>query len=395
MDAPAPPQPEPLEYAKPDADALDVTTRDDVMKIRIPPLRRAEFALRLTGWSLGLAMSGCSVAIRLLPLVPQLPRALRPWFKLPAFFPLPVAATLAVASGFMVYRIARHGRHPSLVAIDTGGIHLDHATRLIPRGHIPFERLAEVEFGTKGRDKEPSWPWHLRLMLRDGPPTMVPIPEADVPTVREAMRTAIERFCPLRADPAARAPPERGVALKVEVFYRAGGGETLDSELLRFADGIRWVVMPGGRWLFLQIILVGFLIWLTLMLADVFFAHGSIPVFTFAEWSLAYAVLIFALYGWSTPSRGGRHPSRFTIDVIGDDLILSDPDYHGRTRRWNRGAIRAIEVGGWLRWITRAGLLRVRFTDGSPVTLLYGYPTSVLRPIARELRGSLHLQNDN
>jgi len=393
MDAPAPPQPGPLEYAKPNADALDVTVHDDVMTIRIPPLSRGEFGLRLTGWSVGLAMCGGSTAMRLLAWYPRAPHAVYQVFALPSFFPLPVAAALAGVCGLMVYRIARLGRRSSLIAIDAGGIHVDHASRLIPRGHIPFERLAAVEIGIKGRDDKPAWPWHLRFMLRDGPPTMVPIPEADLPAVREATRASIDKFCPVRADPAALAPPERGTPQRVEKVHRARGDDTLSSELQRCPDGIRWAVRPGTRWLIRQVWLGGFLIWLTFALVDTLIAGGRIEVFTFAQWSLVYAFMVFSLNAWPTPSRSGRHPKKFTIDVIGDELMLSDLDYHGRVRRWNRSQIRAIEIGGWFRWITRGGLLRVRFTDDRAVTLLYGYPLSILDPIARELRESLQFEH--
>jgi hypothetical protein len=98
---------------------------------------------------------------------------------------------------------------------------------------------------------------------------------------------------------------------------------------------------------------------------------------------------MIALFMSQTPSQRGRHPKDVVLDVVGDTLILVDPDDHGRHDRWRRDEIAQIRIGGPIWWIARGGRLSVKLTEGSLITLLHGYPLCVLRPVAEEVRRAL------
>jgi hypothetical protein len=396
MDPPAPPQPGPLDYAKPDLSGTEVQRRADVVRIRVAPLGPGEHVLRLAGWSFLLASTGTSAAMRAIDLRPRVGEFLTAFTGL---IPLPIAALLAPLCAYKVFRIARRGRDTGTISVDAAGIVVDHPTRLRSRTHISYERFVAVKFGSERRDEMPHMPWHLVLLLRDGPPVLVPMPQTDQALVAEALRSAVAEFCPLRGgggggDAESLAPPDRGSPLAVEPCPpRAPWRISTDGAIHRFADGVRILLAPTPGWIMLHIVCTGFLIWLTFMLADYTVARGGIPVHAFAEWTFAYAALLVVLYVLPSAVRDADRERKCVVDALGDSLVLSDADFHGQRRRWGRDEIRAIEIGGWLNWLTRVGLLRVRLVDGTSVTLLYGYPLPLLRVIARELRASLHLEH--
>jgi hypothetical protein len=298
----------------------------------------------------------------------------------------------------MIVRIARYGRGTALINVDADGIMIEHPTRLRARTRIAFERLAAVNTGgSRGRDEEPHLPWHLRLLLRDGPPVMVPVPARDQAAVRDALLAAIATFCPIRGaatDPQANAPPGREQRVRAQrVIPPSSLRITLDAYVQHYADGVRFSLLSIGAWIMLQILRIGVLVWLVFMLADQVLG-GRIPVFAFMQWTLVFGAGLFFVYALPKAFGEGRSRQRwYSIDVIGQTLVLSDPDFHGRSRQWTREQIAAIEIPAGLSALTRTASLRVRLTDGRAITLLYGYPLRLLRPIAAALRRSLQLDH--
>jgi hypothetical protein len=285
--------------------------------------------------------------------------------------------------------------------VDADGILVDHPTRLRRRTRIRLARLAAVRIGSVDRNEAPHWPYHLRLLLRDGPPVYVPVPAREQGAVRDALVSAINEISPLRGDETASelTPPHREALEHVEaVIPPATLRFTFDAQLHRYRDGVRLVVSPESGWIVFHIVRGGLLIWLTCMLAD-YALGGRVPVTMSLQWTFVFAATMFAFYVLPTAVRNTRRGTAvlpITLDVTGNNVLtLSDPDFHGQRRSWPRDDIRSIEIGGWFWWITRVALLRVRLTDGNSVTLLYGHPISLLRPIASEVRRSLHLEHNN
>jgi hypothetical protein len=340
--------------------------------------------------------------MRVLDLQPRMPRGLRPLMDAivtpRALLPLPAAMMLAALCAYMIVRIARHGRGAALINVDSEGILIEHPTRMRGRTRIAFERLAAVNTGgSRGREDEPHLPWHLRLLLRDGPPVLVPVPQRDQATVREALVAAIATFCPIRGaatGPDANAAPQREPTSRAQhVIPPAALRLTFDAYVQHYPDGLRFNLLSLGAWVMLQILRVGVLVWFVFMLADQV-VGGRIPVFSFMQWTLVLGGGLFFVYALPKTFREGPASDRwYTIDVIGQTLVLSDPDFHGRSRQWTREQIGSIEIFGPLLALTRTASLCVRLTDGRTITLLYGYPLRLLRPIATELRRSLRLDH--
>ena len=162
--------------------------------------------------------------------------------------------------------------------------------------------------------------------------------------------------------------------------------EALRAQLDTFADGIRWTITPARGWVVLHTVGFAFVMWCGVVIIG--FIH-PIQTYAFIQWTAVYAVMMGVLFAYETPSQRGRHPKDVILDVIGDTLILADPDYHGLHDRWRRDEIAAIRIGGAMWWIARGGGLSVRLRDGTSVGLLHGYPLCVLRPVAEELRRAL------
>ena len=189
MPNPPPPPPDhaPLEYAPPAEDRLEVvrTPGDPAtgdaggIRIHVPPPDTVLHGLRVTLWSLGLACLGTNVALRLFDVRPRGVTLL--FVAHASFLPLPVAALLAALCAYMVFRIARYGRRPTVVAVDESGIFIDHPTRILPGPRrIAFERFAAVE-------KKDTWPRQPCIVLRDALPAIVHVREADAPVVMQAV----------------------------------------------------------------------------------------------------------------------------------------------------------------------------------------------------------------
>ena len=386
----SPPDRAPLEYAPLAEERLEIVrnaadaARGDAggIVIRIPPPDVVLHALRITLWSLGLACLGTNAALRMLNVRP---RGVTTVFVMHAsFLPLPVAALLALLCAYMVVRIARCGRRRSAIAVDDAGIFIDHPTRIVPGlRHVPFERFAAIE-------KMEAWPHQLRVVLRDGTPTIVHTREGDAMIVMQAVDEAVRRLRPPHPGPPP--PPERGRSI--------GWTRVPDTRILRddalygrvdaYADGVRCTVAPARGWIVLHCVGAAVVLWVAVVLIS--FVH-PVETFTFLQWTAAYAIMMFALFAHQPPSQRGLHPADVVIDVVGDALILYDADYHGRHHRWPRDQIAAVLIGGPMWWLARGGRLTLRLRDGTSVTLLHAQPLCVLRPIARELRRALRLSN--
>ena len=376
---PTPTDPAPLEYATATEVPLDITRNDDAngggMVIRIPPPDSGLQVMRIALWSIGLAAFGTSAMLRLLDMRAR--GVTRLFVGHASFMPMPLAALLAMLCGYMVIRIARFGRRRMTMAIDDGGIFVDHPTRLVPRRrHVPFERFAAIETMR-------TWPMQPAIIMRDGFPMILHMREVDAPLVIAAVDTEIRRIRPAHPAPVERIGRIASVRIPKKRFMR---DEALDARLDTYADGIRWTVAVARGWVILHIVQAGFFIWLTMAIANFIV---PLEPFTFLQWTFVYALMMLALFMHETPSQRGLHPKDVVLDVVGDTLILADVDFHGRRDRWRRDQIAAIRIGGPMWWIARGGRLTVTLTDGSRVTLLYAQPLCVLKPVAQELRRAL------
>jgi hypothetical protein len=378
---PAPPiDPAPLEYAKPAEETLDIARNDDAdgsgLVIRVPPPDVSLHALRIVVWSLGLAAFGTSTAMRVMQVRPRGIATL--FIAHAAFMPTPVAAILAVVCLYMVFRVARFGRRWMTIAVDDSGIFIDHPSGLLPRPRrIAFERFAAIE--AKPDDS------YTYIVLRDGFSSMLPMRSVDQPRVVSVIEEEVHRLRPPRV--VAAAPDRAGRVTSTRIpSKRFMRDEHLHARLDTYVDGVRCTVAPSRGWVILHIVAAGFFIWLTMAIAN--FAIPLEP-YMFIQWTGVYAALMIALFMSQTPSQRGRHPKDVVLDVVGDTLILVDPDDHGRHDRWRRDEIAQIRIGGPIWWIARGGRLSVKLTEGSLITLLHGYPLCVLRPVAEELRRAL------
>jgi hypothetical protein len=91
----------------------------------------------------------------------------------------------------MVVRIAQFGRRWMTIAVDDGGIFVDHPSRLLPRPRrIAFERFAAIE----GKQDDA----HTFIVLRDGLPAMLLMRSADQPRVVSLIQEEVRRLRPPR-----------------------------------------------------------------------------------------------------------------------------------------------------------------------------------------------------
>ena len=326
---------------------------------------------------------------------PRIPDIIVVLLEIPTLFaavlPLTVIAAFFLFCVYMVLKIALNRSKPTIIAIDSTGIVLEHPTAIIPRKRIPFDRVISIAPATPWLGIPPRFPSALRIALRDGFPTVIPVPAADLPAISAALNSILETLAPINAAPLQRLEFLHSTWLPL--FESSNSPkDPLCARCDIYADGERWTITPGFVWMFANSAVA---VVVTMIVLPAFNWLIAFPPQSMISAILLSIFFYHGLYFWPILSRRVRPPTRppsVILDIIDGELCITDRDYRGPVRSWSRDQIAAFEIAGPLWWLARAGRLRMRLRNGNCITLLYGYPLRLLRPLA--LRLPIALAND-